>query len=43
MLFLFALPVISCVALFWRYLQIFAPSNVLIRMVRSARDCPHLS
>jgi len=36
MLFLIALPVISCVALFWRYLQIYAPSNVLIRRVRSA-------
>lgn len=37
MLFLIALPVISCVALFWRYLQIYAPSNVLIRRVRSAQ------
>jgi hypothetical protein len=36
MLFLLALPVISCVALFWRYLQIYAPSNILVRRVRSA-------
>jgi hypothetical protein len=36
MLFLLALPVISCVALLWRYLQIYAPSNVLVRPVRSA-------
>jgi hypothetical protein len=37
MLFLIALPVVGCVALFWRYLQIYAPSNVLIRRVRSAQ------
>ncbi len=35
MLFLLGLPVIGAVALLWRYLQIYAPSNVLIRMVRS--------
>lgn len=36
MLFLLVLPVISCVALLWRYLQIYAPSNVLARKVRLA-------
>lgn len=36
MLFLVALPVISAVAMLWRYLQIHAPSNALIRRVRSA-------
>ena len=36
MLFLIALPAISSVALVWRFLQIYAPSNVLIRTVRSA-------
>jgi hypothetical protein len=35
-LFLLFLPVVGCVALFWRYLQIYAPSNMLIRHVRSA-------
>ena len=46
MLFLLALPVISCVALLWRNLQIYAPSNMLIRRVRStpqrARTVPTL-
>lgn len=37
MLFLLAFPVISCVALLWRHLQTYAPSNVLIRRVRSAQ------
>lgn len=36
MLFLLVLPVISCVALLWRYLQIYGPSNTLMRHVRSA-------
>lgn len=36
MLFLLALPVISLVALLWRNLQIYAPSNVFIRHLRSA-------
>lgn len=36
MLFLLAVPVISCVAFLWRYLQIYAPSNMLIRRVRLA-------
>lgn len=36
MLFLLVLPVISCVTLLWRCLQIYAPSNMLIRYVRSA-------
>lgn len=36
MLFLIAVPVVSCVVLFLRYLQIYAPSNVLIRTVQSA-------
>lgn len=35
MLFLLALPVISCVALLRDYLDVYAPSNVLIRVVRS--------
>jgi hypothetical protein len=35
MLFLLALPVVGCVALLWRYLQIYAPSNILVRRVRS--------
>lgn len=36
MLFLLFLPVVGCVALLWRYLQIYALSNVLIRQVRVA-------
>lgn len=35
MLFLIAVPVVSGVVLFWRYLQIYAPSNLLVRRVRS--------
>jgi hypothetical protein len=36
MLFLLFLPVVGCVALIWRYIQAYAPSNMLIRLVRSA-------
>jgi hypothetical protein len=36
MLFLLAIVVVSCVAAFWRNLQLYAPSNRLIRHVRSA-------
>lgn len=36
MLFLLFLPVVGRFALFWRYVQIYAPSNVLIRHVRWA-------
>lgn len=36
MLFLLALPVISCVALLGRHLQIYGPTNMLIRHFRSA-------
>lgn len=35
-LFLLLLPIVGCIAQFWRYLQIYAPSNMLIRHVRSA-------
>lgn len=35
-LFLLALPVISFDAWTWRYLQVYAPSNSLIRRVRSS-------
>lgn len=37
MLFLLACPVIAAVAFFWRSIQIYAPSNVLMRKVRSER------
>lgn len=37
MLFLLFLTIVSCVALLWRLLQVCAPSNMLIRHVRSAR------
>lgn len=39
MLFLLLLPVVGGVAVFWRYIQIYAPSNVLIRHVRYAAPC----
>ena len=35
MLILLALPVIVAVAAFHRYLQIYAPSNLLVRRVRA--------
>jgi hypothetical protein len=41
MILLLALPVLAVVALAHRYLQIYAPSNVLIRRVRASR--PRLS
>lgn len=36
MLLLLALPVVCGVVLFWRYLQIYAPSNLLVRQIRVA-------
>lgn len=35
MLFILALPLSSCVAQIWRYVDTYAPSNILIRKVRS--------
>jgi hypothetical protein len=37
MLLLLAIPVLASVALAHRFLQTYAPSNVLVRRVRSAR------
>lgn len=39
MLFLLALPVFLAVATTHRYLALYAPSNVLIRHVRTSRPC----
>lgn len=41
MLLLLFLPIVSCVALAWRYVQTYAPSNLLIRHVRCSP--PHWS
>lgn len=39
MLLLIAIPVFLVVGAFQRYLAIYAPTNILIRRVRSARPC----
>lgn len=40
MIMLLALPVIAAVVLAHRYVVLYAPSNVLIRRVRSSRPAP---
>lgn len=41
MLLLFAFPIIAAVAVAYRYLQLYAPTNVMVRRVRG--DEPRLS